>query len=450
MDRRTKRKPSMRTSPNNSKPGFKSTPCGEIPVDWKCVQLGEMCEVVGGSTPRVDTPEYWSGDIAWVTPSEITGLGCMHISNTKRAITERGLRSISARPLPEGSVLMTSRATIGYCALNTTPMVTNQGFSSFLCGNNAHNRYVYYLMTHMRPKLVALASGSTFKELSKSTVRNLPIPLPPLPEQRRIADILESVDDAIAKSRAVIEQTRTVKKALTQQLLTRGLPGRHTRFKKTVVGMIPEAWGVEALSEIVAKWQYGLSMPLSEKGTWPCLRMNNYSDGVLVADALKYVDLSDDALEKYRLNWGDVLFNRTNSADLVGKVGIFALSGTYVFASYLVRMVVDRSQALPEFVNLVLNTPCHQARIRHLATPGVSQCNVNVPTMKRLVVCLPPLAEQEEILEAVRLLVGAVASSDQNLFGLCQIRDALRGTLLLGKLRSPGRVREEAYGERTQ
>lgn len=127
----------------------------------------------------------------------------------------------------------------------------------------------------------------------------------------------------------------------------------------------------------------------------------NYDDGRITAHELKYVDLNDRDFSAFKLRKGDILFNRTNSVDLVGKVGIFDLEGDFVFASYLIRLRADESKIIPDYLNFYLNSDLGQRRLLAYATPGVSQTNISAGNLRRVLVPIPPLEEQKEI---VRIL----------------------------------------------
>ena len=210
---------------------------------WKDLTLADIATIVGGGTPSRRDSAYWDGDVPWATPTDVTGLQGRVISKTGSMITDAGLESSSAALLPSNSLLMTTRATIGACAINDVPMATNQGFQSLVPKRHTDIGFLYYLILHSKRRLERLAAGSTFLEVSKRTVRGFRVIVPPLPEQRKIAAILSSVDDAIEKTQAVIDQVQVVKRGLMQELLTRGLPGRHTRFQQTDIGEIPERTG---------------------------------------------------------------------------------------------------------------------------------------------------------------------------------------------------------------
>lgn len=168
----------------------------ELPETWQWVKLGEITEIVGGGTPSRENPNYFGGNIPWATPTDITALDQLWIYATKESITQEGLRSSSAKLLPVGTVLMTSRATIGFTALAGQEMATNQGFASFICDESVlFNEYLAYYLSYIREWLIQIAGGTTFKEVSKSVLASIEIPLPTLPEQRHIAEILHQADN---------------------------------------------------------------------------------------------------------------------------------------------------------------------------------------------------------------------------------------------------------------
>lgn len=157
------------------------------------VPLGEVCSIIGGGTPRRSNSAYFDGAILWATPTDVTALDSLFIERTKETITEVGLNESSARLVPVGTVLMTSRATIGYTAIAAQPMATNQGFANLICSEHVAPEYVAYWLRDQREHLIQLAGGTTFRELPKSTLKKVLIPLPTLNEQRRIVAILNRV-----------------------------------------------------------------------------------------------------------------------------------------------------------------------------------------------------------------------------------------------------------------
>ena len=167
----------------------------------KMVQLSDVCDIVSGATPRTNNPAFWDGDIPWATPTDVSQLrGRKYIETTARSISIEGLRSCAATVLPAGSVLLSSRAPIGHVAINLKPMATNQGFKSLVPRSDAVDAsYLYHWLRANRKYLESLGNGATFKEISKDVVSRIVIPLPPLSDQRRIADLLDRADTLRAK-----------------------------------------------------------------------------------------------------------------------------------------------------------------------------------------------------------------------------------------------------------
>jgi type I restriction enzyme, S subunit len=162
---------------------------------------------VSGATPQTSVPEYWDGDICWATPKDLSDLDGHFIASTPRKITKAGLSSCAATMLPANSVLFSSRAPIGHVAVNTTPMATNQGFKSFIPRRDLlEPKFLYHWLRAKRAYLESLGNGATFKEVSKAVVARVEIALPPLPEQRRIAAILDQADALRAKRQEALAQ----------------------------------------------------------------------------------------------------------------------------------------------------------------------------------------------------------------------------------------------------
>ncbi len=222
-----------------------------IPDGWRIARLGQVAEVVGGSTPSRTRPECWGGDIPWVVPSELTELAGRHLQSSRESITVDGLKSAGLRVLPARSVLLTTRATIGLTALNELPVTTNQGFQSLVGKSGIDSLWLYYCISSKRRELERRGAGSTFREVSRDGVRTLPILLPPLSEQRAIAGVLDSIDEAIERTDKVIAATERLRGALLHELLTRGLPGQHSEWKEVPGhGTIPASWKVVRLGDV--------------------------------------------------------------------------------------------------------------------------------------------------------------------------------------------------------
>ena len=169
------------------------------------VRVGEICTVVSGTTPKSTQSKYWDGNLNWVTPAELTDESDI-IYESQRKITQQAVIDSSLKSFPAGTVLLSSRAPIGKVAIAGTEMYCNQGFKNLICSEKIYNRYLYHFLKGRTAYLNSLGRGATFKEISKSIVENIEIPLPPLDEQHKIAAVLDKVSDLIAKRRQQMDK----------------------------------------------------------------------------------------------------------------------------------------------------------------------------------------------------------------------------------------------------
>lgn len=163
---------------------------------WEFVQLKEVCKVVSGSTPKSNREEYWNGTYNWVTPTELKE-DTVEVMETERKITKQAIMDSGLKSFPAGTVLLSSRAPIGKVAIAGVEMYSNQGFKNLICSNQVFNKYLFWFLKGKNKYLNTLGRGATFKEISKSIVESVQIPLPPLDEQKRIAKNLDFVSEII-------------------------------------------------------------------------------------------------------------------------------------------------------------------------------------------------------------------------------------------------------------
>ncbi|MCE9823536.1 restriction endonuclease subunit S [Vibrio alginolyticus] len=191
-----------------------------------------------------------------------------------------------------------------------------------------------------------------------------------------------------------------------------------------------------SLEDLLDLSQYGLSVSSVDNGQYPMFKMNNFRDGFMSEKGVDTVNLDETEFDKYRLEYGDILFNRTNSIDLVGKTGVFTLEGDYVFASYLVRLKVNRDIADPFYLNYFMNFDATKLRLRSLATKAVSQANINPTQLKKLLkVPLLPLPEQRKIAKILSTWDKAINITEKLIETSKQQKKALMQQLLTGKKR---------------
>jgi type I restriction enzyme S subunit len=382
---------------------------------WKTEKLGAVCQIIGGGTPSRQKPEFFGGLINWATPTDVTALDGIYISSSKERITEEGLKSSSAKILPPRAVLMTSRATIGYAAVATEEFSTNQGFANFICGEEIYPEYLAYWLLTQRLNFIQLAGGTTFKEISKSTLKAYEISYPPIPEQKRIVEILKRAEGIIRLRREQLAKTRALIPALFIDMF--GDPATN-----------PKGWKIAPLGDCIESASYGTSKKASEDGEGvPVIRMGNVAyNGDMDLSDLKYIVLDDQEYHKTRLLRGDILFNRTNSRDLVGKTGIWFDDMDAVAASYFIRVRANRNKLNPFYVWAFMNMPYMKKRLFETARGAIGQANINAKELQAFKI---PLADMD-IQDSFEQKVAEVRVLEQQASDLLQKQEALFQSLL--------------------
>lgn len=222
---------------NNIPQGYKQTELGIIPEDWVVVSIGDLGRILGGGTPSTTNLRYWDGGIPWFTPSEIGK--SKYVTFSCRTISDSGLHASSATLLPEGTILLTTRASIGDSAILLHSASTNQGFQSIVVSSSFSNEFVYYLLKHNVGTMLSLASGSTFLEISKRKLSSINIAVPQsLAEQQAIGKALSDVDALVAALDKKIAKKRLIKQGAMQQLLTgkKRLSGFINKWEQATLG----------------------------------------------------------------------------------------------------------------------------------------------------------------------------------------------------------------------
>tara|TARA_B100000749_G_scaffold161705_1_gene124247 strand:- start:6815 stop:7825 length:1011 start_codon:yes stop_codon:yes gene_type:complete len=332
---------------------------------------------------------------------------------------------------------MTSRASIGFVAINTVPMATNQGFQSLRCKDGALADYLYQYITWLRPELEKMSAGSTFSEISSSSVKKLRVTLPPLPEQQKIAAILSSVDDVIEKTRAQIDKLKDLKTGVMQELLTKGIGpdgAPHTAFKDSPVGRIPEEWAVCMASEVAEEVMVGVVIKPTQyyvDSGIPALRSANVRENGLTMENLKYFSIeSNEKLKKSKLRKGDLLTVRT------GYPGTTAVVTDGFEGCNCIDVVITRpsERMNSNFFSMWVNSDGGKGQVLK-AQGGLAQQHFNVGDMKNLLIVVPPLEEQKSIFGVVDSVAKKISTAEARLDQVGKVKKALMQDLLTGKVR---------------
>ncbi|MDX8477014.1 restriction endonuclease subunit S [Mesorhizobium sp. VK24D] len=396
---------------------------GEVPKEWRSTRLGDVSRSFAGGTPSRSNPAYYGPGIPWLKSGEVRA---GRISMVEEQITEIGLQESSARIAKAGSpVIAMYGATAGVAGILEVDAALNQAVLAIEpVGTKLDNEFCFHLLSAEAPRLLTMTQGSGQPNLSKGLIDGLSVPLPPLDEQRRIAEVLRSVDNAMAGGQNVAEQAQTVWNGLTETLIWDRLSSS------------PNV--AQPLGHALLGTDYGVNAPLGNEPTgYAVLRMGNLQDGWIDPTDMKWGEIADAEALTLALDVGDILFNRTNSRDLVGKVALVREPTDFLYASYIVRLRVDQSVADPYYLFAMMHSRRAQAQFKSIATPGVSQSNINPTNLKKQIIPLPPLADQRGISEQLQSAEAARRIALEQLVTLRQIKSDLMSDLLSGRVRVP-------------
>lgn len=399
-------------------------------MEWPLVALEEAAEIRGGATPRRDNPAYWNGEIPWLTPTDLppAAEGIAEVEKTADFITEEGLASCSASLLPPRTVLFSSRATIGKIGIAAVPLATNQGFANFLPRVGVEPRFLAWCLHFHADQIAGLAGSTTFKEVAKSSLKSFRIPLPPISEQRRIVEILDQADHLRHLRAEADAKGARVLPALFIEMF--GDPATN-----------PKGWPSASFGDLIADGpQNGLYKPASNYGSGaPILRIDSFYAGrVTRLVELRRLRVSSSELETYDLREHDIVINRVNSEEFLGKSAIVpALAEPTVFESNMMRLRVDRARVIPEYVIEHLQTTSTRREMLRKAKRAINQASINQTDVRGLTILLPPLEAQKRFAAMARkaeILAGMGKIACERIGGIFQvaIRRAFRGELTSG------------------
>src|SRR5437870_3324087 len=393
--------------------------------------MGDVAEVIGGGTPRTSDPtNYENGTVPWITPADLSGHRHKFIAHGRRNITTKGLKSSAAKLLPAGTVLFSSRAPIGYVAIASNPVATNQGFKSFVLQDRVRSDLAYYYLQRARELAVGLASGTTFLEISAARAAQIPIPIPPLDEQDRIVAEIEKhftrLDAGVASLCQVERRLRAWKGSLVRAAMTgrlvpteaqlarssgqrfedgsqliRRLTGRdHSAYAQGPYSL-PEGWVWASLST-VSRIKGGITKGQRRKPTEvtravPYLRVANVQRGYLDLAEVKLIEATESEIAALRLQTGDLLFNEGGDRDKLGRGWIWSselpecIHQNHVFRARLL------SDLEPRFFSLFANFVGHHYFFNQ-GKQTTNLASINLSKLSRLPVPVAPIAEQRRIL----------------------------------------------------
>jgi type I restriction enzyme S subunit len=421
----------------------------ELPESWIRCEIGEISPVVGGGTPPSKDPSNFvtpNGGTPWITPADLSRYREIYISHGARNLTTKGCANSAAKMLPKGALLFSSRAPVGYVAIASNPVCTNQGFKSFVLPHGFDSRFGYFYLRHIKPIAEAMATGTTFKELSGAAAAKLPFVIAPLAEQKRIADKLEAVLGRVDACRARLDRVPALLKRFRQSVLAAATSGKLTEewreaaklpissakdFLEQTLTLRREAWQKSAkgaagrkyvepedmnsndLPEIPKSWLWASADSVSSQVTdgehiqppyqsvgLPMLSAKHVRDGFVDAEGAGLIakNAFEKALERCAPQNGDLLIVSVGAT--TGRVAI--VENCEPFA--IVRSVLLVKPLIPNryFLRCLQSPWCFQRMTK--ASGASAQAHLYIKDTKRLPIPIPPLPEQQEIVRRVEAL----------------------------------------------
>ena len=349
-------------------------------------KLGELCDVVSGGTPSRAITEFWEGGtIPWIKIGNIKG---KYVGEADEYITQAGLEGSSAKILSAGTILFTIFATLGEVGILTIKACTNQAIAGITIKNQSEalTDYLYYFLKSKKLHVTALGRGVAQNNINLSILRNFEVPIPALSMQKQIVDVLDKAEKIIEAHQQQLQKLDELVKARFVEIF-----GAYP--------LNPMGWKKGTIRDVVADVRYGSSRPAVDGGKYPYLRMNNITyGGELDLSDVKRIDVPENELGKCTVRRGDVLFNRTNSKELVGKTCVYDRDEMMVLAGFVIRVRVN-DLVLPEFLSAFLNADFSKMTLLGMCKAAIGQANINAQEMQNIGIYIPPIELQREFVQ---------------------------------------------------
>ena len=400
---------------------------------WTVCQIGDVCKVVNGGTPKSNVSAYWGGDVNWLTPKEMGQMDGRFIAETTRRITSDGLKNSSANIVPPNSIILSTRAPIGHLAINETPMAFNQGCRGLVASSRLDVLFLYHYLYANKEKLNDLGTGTTFKELSSSALKAFQIPLPPLEEQNRIVAILDEAFEGLDRARANAEANLQNARELFAVTLEASLQ-RAGGVPITLAEMLEKRWITSHLDG-----NHGSNYPRKEEFVAEGIRYisANCIDGdVIDLSRSKFLTPERaDGLRKGVARNRDVIFAHNAT---VGPVALLTTDEPRIILSTsLTYYRCDESKISPEFLVFEMRSAGFKRQYEAVMEQATRN-QVPITMQRTFSHIVPPMDEQLKIAE-----IGVQIENDarnlerhynQKLQDLADLRQSLLQKAFAGEL----------------
>lgn len=366
-----------------------------MPVSWTTTKLADIAVIQGGGTPSRAEPSYFGGDLPWVTPTDLAPIGkIIALGDVAESLTSTGLQSSSAKLIPAGSVLFSSRASIGKIAVTDRECATNQGFinltpkADIVCP-----WFLAYLLGRYTSDLIQLAGKTTFLEIPRGKFKDFEVAIPPLPEQRRIVSRIKECMERVEEIEELKSSSRIQQQYLSASLI-------ESELHPDLTG--DEGWMARTVGELVTTVRNGRSIAQDTEG--------QANGAVLTLTAVRSIDLGitfrkpialpDEVARQFGIDAGDVFVSRANTIELVGlsAVAMEAPADRLIYPDLLIKLKVDPALILPRYLAYALRSASSRKQIKARAL-GSSQTMVKISgeRLREVSIPVPSLTEQEKI-----------------------------------------------------
>lgn len=386
-----------------------------LPKDWDIFDIQTVSTVVGGGTPSTANENNFNGSIPWITPRDLSAHLDRYISQGERSITEEGLNSSNAKLLPAQSVLLTTRAPVGYLAIASNEVTTNQGFHSLIPNEKTNSLFLFYLLKNNIQTLVDNASGSTFQELNGKTLKSLEFAFPKIKEQEKIAEILSSIDDKIELNRKINLNLEKLGSFL---------------FKKWFIDVDNQKIGkVSDLIRVESGFPFHSSM-FDENGDYKLVTIKNVQDGFFVPECTDSLsEIPAKVPTHCRLNNGDILLSLTGN---VGRV-CFVYGENYLLNQRVANLVpIDENNRA--FTYFLFRQKDFQNTLIGISR-GTAQQNLSPIETKSLEIPIPSQDILDRFADVANPIFQKLVENYNEIKNLSILRDSLLPRLMNGKIR---------------
>ena len=393
-----------------------------MPAGWTTVKLTDIATIQGGGTPSRTESAYFGGDLPWVTPTDLAPIGKIHVlGDVAETLTTAGLANSSAKLIPAGSVLFSSRASIGKIAVTDRDCATNQGFINLTPKADAVCPwFLAYLLRRNTADLIQLAGKTTFLEIPRGKLKDFEIAIPPLPEQRRIVAGIKECMERVEEIERLAAESANSADCLSMAF-------RHDLWAECADGH-----ALVALDTVAVSSKNGLYKPREHHGAGTVLlRGFNVKEAALARSRTERIQLTERELADYSVVNDDILVSRVNSRALVGKSALVEdLQEPAVHEAMLIRLRVDLGRASPRFLVWLINSPQFLHDLRSRAKHAIGQSSINQKDLLGSKLPLPPIERQEDLIERISNFVPLAGALSTEVSGRQQAIVGLRDVVL--------------------